>query len=39
MGGNHFKEYVDQWKKEVEKLPLELPAEKKESTKKYVHDD
>lgn len=38
MGGNHFKEYVNQWKAEVEALPLEAPKNKKESTKKYVHD-
>lgn len=38
MGGNHFKDYVDQWKLEVEKLPLEPPKDKQDSTKKYVHD-
>jgi hypothetical protein len=30
MGGNHFKEYVDQWKEEMEKLPKEKPGTNKQ---------
>ena len=33
LGGNHFKEYIDQWKEEVNNLPLEI---KKKSTKKIL---
>lgn len=29
MGGNHFKEYVDQWKLFIEKLPTEKPVKTK----------
>lgn len=29
MGGNHFTEYVDQWKDEMEKLPTEKKSTKK----------
>lgn len=32
LGGNHFREYIDQWKEEVNDLPLE--PKKKTSTKK-----
>ena len=28
FGGNHFKEYVDQWRDEVEELPSELEQSK-----------
>ena len=28
LGGNHFKEYVDQWKLEIEKLPTEKRTRK-----------
>jgi hypothetical protein len=33
LGGNHFKEYVDVWKKEMEELPL---SKDKAKTKKKV---
>lgn len=26
LGGNHFREYVDQWKDEMDSLPLEKPS-------------
>ncbi len=29
MGGNHFVEYVDKWKEEVEALPTEKPKRAK----------
>ena len=29
LGGNHFKEYVDGWKKEVEQLPTEKTKKRK----------
>lgn len=32
MGGNHFKEYVNIWKEEVNSLPLEKSAAKKKRT-------
>jgi len=32
MGGNHFKEYVNIWKEEVNGLPLEKPEVKKKRT-------
>lgn len=37
LGGNHFKEWVDAWKEDVESLPREAPKKKttrKKSTKK-----
>lgn len=34
LGGNHFKEYVDIWKKEMEELPLKKPTRKKLVEKK-----
>jgi hypothetical protein len=29
LGGNHFKEYVDAWKADVDKLPRERQVENK----------
>lgn len=34
MGGNHFKEYVDQWKQEMESLPSEEEYRKIKKDKK-----
>lgn len=34
MGGNHFKEYVDQWKQEMESLPSEEEYIKRKKDKK-----
>ena len=34
MGGNHFKEYVDQWKQEMESLPSEEEYKKRKKDKK-----
>lgn len=34
MGGNHFKNYVDQWKQEMESLPSEEEYRKSKKTKK-----
>lgn len=38
MGGNHFKEYVDQWREEVKDLPSELKIRKprKQRVKKEI---
>lgn len=34
LGGNHFKEYVDVWKEELEELPVKDKEEVKKSRKK-----
>ena len=33
MGGNHFKEYVDQWKQEIENIPSEEEYKKTKAAK------
>lgn len=34
LGGNHFREYVDAWRREMEELPIHKPTKGK--TKKQV---
>lgn len=39
LGGNHFLEYVDTWKEEIEDLPREKPVHHRQHKKHTVEED